>query len=168
MNPPSTTYNWGTNIGGWKDSNLRTYLNTVTYNSLLEDLRKGVAKTKVVFGYGHNGTDTANFVTDDYFYLLFTKGVWGSITNYSSAIKKIMEVMIFGGYVRLVLPIPKTSLASTTLVTRPVSFRASLTESLQLSELHKLIKLLTIKNTLVFFLYVLGFNCGKINVRRIW
>ena len=110
MNPSTSANNWGTNVGGWKDSKLRTYLNSVTYNSLPEDLRNGVAKTKVVSGYGKNGVDNANFVTEDYLYLLSSKEVWGTnqkdtvnnetkqldyyknlgvtITNYSGAIKQ--------------------------------------------------------------------------------
>ena len=78
MNPSTDNNNWGTSVGGWKDSNLRNYLNTVTYSSLPEDLRKGVSLTKVVSGYGKNGTDTSNFATNDYLYLLSSKEIWGT------------------------------------------------------------------------------------------
>lgn len=79
MSPSTNENNWGTNAGGWKDSILREYLNTTMYNSLPEDLRKGVTLTKVLSGHGNH--ETANIETDDYFYLLSTKEVWGIAKN---------------------------------------------------------------------------------------
>ena len=64
-----------TNTGGWRDSEMRTFLNNDIYNALPEDLRNVISDTYVVSGHGSG--DTSNFITTDKLYLLSTKEVWG-------------------------------------------------------------------------------------------
>ena len=65
-----------TNVGGWKDSEMRTYVNNTIYNSLPTELRENIINTTVVSGHG--SSDTSNFTTTDKLYLLSTKEVWGT------------------------------------------------------------------------------------------
>ncbi len=58
-----------TNIGGWKDSKLRTYINETVYKELPSDLQNIVTTTKVISGHGNNNGET-NFETQDKLYLL--------------------------------------------------------------------------------------------------
>lgn len=62
------------NVGGWKDSEMRTYANNEFYNKLPEELRNVIKSTKVVSGHGNK--DTSNFTTTDKIYLLSGKEVW--------------------------------------------------------------------------------------------
>ena len=57
------------NIGGWKDSELRTYINQTIYNSLPSELQNVIIPTKVVSGHGSTSGET-NFETQDNLYLL--------------------------------------------------------------------------------------------------
>ncbi len=61
-----------TNVGGWKDSELRTYINETIYNTLPSDLQKIIAITKVISGHGST-VGEINFETQDKIYLLSTK-----------------------------------------------------------------------------------------------
>ena len=77
-----------TNVGGWRDSAMRTFVNDTIYNALPEDLRNVVSDTYVVSGHG--SSDTNNFTTMDKLYLLSTKEVWGknetsNTVNYDTA-----------------------------------------------------------------------------------
>ena len=58
-----------TNVGGWKDSELRTYVNGTIYNALPSELQSAIATTKVISGHG-NTSGEANFETQDKLYLL--------------------------------------------------------------------------------------------------
>ena len=58
-----------TNVGGWKDSELRTYVNGTIYNALSSDLQNVISTTKVISGHG-NTSGEANFETQDKLYLL--------------------------------------------------------------------------------------------------
>ncbi len=58
-----------TNVGGWKDSELRTYVNGTIYNALPSELQSAIATTKVISGHG-NTTGEENFETQDKLYLL--------------------------------------------------------------------------------------------------
>jgi len=69
MNPTTT------NVGGWKDSEMRTYLSNDILNSLPSELKSHIIDTTVVSSHG--STDTSNFVTTDKLYLLSTKEVLG-------------------------------------------------------------------------------------------
>ena len=67
-----------TNVGGWPATEMRTYLNGTFYNSLPSDLQAAIKPTRVISGYGSNGTDSANFTTTDNLYLLSGVEVFGS------------------------------------------------------------------------------------------
>ena len=64
-----------TNVGGWKDSELRTYINETIYNALSSDLQNVITSTKVLSGNGKNAGET-NFETQDKLYLLSAREVW--------------------------------------------------------------------------------------------
>ncbi len=66
-----------TNIGGWKDSKLRTYVNETIYNALPTDLQNIVSSTKVISSHGSTSGET-NFETQDKLYLLISQEIWGS------------------------------------------------------------------------------------------
>ena len=58
-----------TNVGGWKDSELRTYINGTIYNALPRELQNVITSTKVVSGHGSTSGEE-NFETQDKLYLL--------------------------------------------------------------------------------------------------
>ena len=66
-----------TNIGGWKDSKMRTYVNETIYNALPTDLQNIVSSTKVISSHGSTSGET-NFETQDKLYLLNSQEIWGS------------------------------------------------------------------------------------------
>ena len=68
----------GTNIGGWRDSKMRNYLNTTIYNKIPSDLRNKILNTTVVSG--HERSASNNYVTQDKLYLLSAKEVGCSIS----------------------------------------------------------------------------------------
>lgn len=75
MNPvsdPNTTDGYG-NKGGWRYSEMRTYVNNTIYNSLPTDLKNIIIDTTVVSGHGSN--DSNNFTTTDKLYLFSTKEI---------------------------------------------------------------------------------------------
>ena len=72
-----------TNVGGWRDAELRTYINGTIYESLPSDLQNVITTTKVISGHGKN--DSANFETQDKLYLLNAQEVWESY-NYDASV----------------------------------------------------------------------------------
>lgn len=70
------------NLGGWENSELRSYINSTIYNSLPSDLKNAIIDTKVVSGHGKNA-DESNFVTTDKLYLLSVHEVW-DCENYAT------------------------------------------------------------------------------------
>ena len=66
-----------TNLGGWKDSELRTYINGAIYNAIPSDLQNVITTTKVISGHG-NTTGEENFETQDKLYLLNAQEVWST------------------------------------------------------------------------------------------
>ena len=70
----------GTNVGGWKDSAMRTYANVDFLNKLPEELRKVIKATKVISGHGNTAGET-NFTSTDKIYLLSAHEVWEDGTN---------------------------------------------------------------------------------------
>ena len=58
-----------TNVGGWKDSKLRTYVNGTIYNALPSELQNVITTIKVISSHG-NTTGEENFETQDKLYLL--------------------------------------------------------------------------------------------------
>ena len=104
-----------TNVGSWKASTMRTYLNNTIYSSLPSDLQNVIVSTKVITGHG--SAETTNSETQDKLYLLSAKEVWGTAqddtvntetrqldyyknqgvtaTSYAAAIKKYNGSAIF-------------------------------------------------------------------------
>ncbi len=80
LNVTNVMNNTETNIGGWKDSYLRTYLNTTIYNKLPSDLKNIIKTTKVISGCEQGAT--SNYETDDKLYLLSTKEVGFNTNSY--------------------------------------------------------------------------------------
>lgn len=68
--------NSNTNVGGWKDSEIRVYVNDTIYNLLPIEIKNNIINTYVVSGHGNTSGET-NFETIDKLYLLSTKEVWG-------------------------------------------------------------------------------------------
>ena len=77
-----------TNVGGWKDSELRTYINDTIYKSLPSDLQSVITITKVISGHGSTSGET-NFETEDKLYLLSGREVYedGDETDYQISAK---------------------------------------------------------------------------------
>ena len=73
-----------TNVGGWKDSELRTYVNGIIYNALSSDLQNVITTTKVISGHGSTSGET-NFETQDKLYLLNAQEVW-STNKYDTSV----------------------------------------------------------------------------------
>ena len=78
-----------TNVGGWKDSELRTYVNGTIYNALPSDLQNVITTTKVISGHGSTSGET-NFETQDKLYLLsghevYEDGTSMKISSYDTA-----------------------------------------------------------------------------------
>ena len=69
-----------TNVGGWRDSAMRTYVNGAFFNNLPEDLRNAIIETKVVSGHGSTTGET-NFTTTDKIYLLSAHEVYKDGTS---------------------------------------------------------------------------------------
>ena len=69
------------NDGGYPASEVYTYLQSTLYNSLPSDIKSVIKPTRVISGYGNNGTDLANFTTTDNLYLLSGVEVFGSDSN---------------------------------------------------------------------------------------
>lgn len=65
----------GTNIGGWKNSEIRKYVNHDIYNLLPLELKSSIIDNKVISGHGKK--DNSNFMTKDKLYLLSLVEVWG-------------------------------------------------------------------------------------------
>ena len=77
-----------TNVGGWRDSELRTYINNIAYNSLPSDLQNVIVTTKVISGHGSTSGET-NFETQDKLYLLSAHEVYenGINSNITTSIR---------------------------------------------------------------------------------
>ena len=70
-----------TNVGGRRDSELRTYVNGTIYDSLPSDLQNVITITKVISGHGDNAGET-NFETQDKLYLLSGHEVYEEEASY--------------------------------------------------------------------------------------
>ena len=78
-----------TNKGGWRDSELRKYINETIYNALPSDLQSVIATTKVISSHGTTEGET-NFETQDKLYLLslheiYEDGTSRSISEYDTS-----------------------------------------------------------------------------------
>ena len=79
-NKADTTNKSGTNVGGWRDSELRTYINDTIYKSLPSDLQNVIATTKVISSHGSTSGEI-NFETQDKLYLLSAYEIWGGYAS---------------------------------------------------------------------------------------
>ena len=73
-----------TNVGGWRDSELRTYINGTIYNALPSELQNVISTTKVISGHGKISGET-NFETQDKLYLLSSEEIYNDFSNSSIA-----------------------------------------------------------------------------------
>ena len=73
-----------TNVGGWKDSEIRTYINDTIYKSLPSDLQNVITSTKVISGHGSTSEET-NFETQDKLYLLSSEEIYEDFASSSNA-----------------------------------------------------------------------------------
>ena len=69
-----------TNIGGWKDSEMRTYVNNDVYNALPSDLQTVIKTVNKVSDNGNEDTTTLN-TTQDKLFLLSTTEVGFNVSN---------------------------------------------------------------------------------------
>ena len=68
---------FSTNIGGWPGTKLYEYLQGTFYENLPDELKSVIATTRVISGYGNNGVDTENLVSNDKLYFLSGFEVFG-------------------------------------------------------------------------------------------
>ena len=84
-----------TNVGGWRDSEMRTYANGAFFNNLPEDLRNVITKTKVISGHGSGDNNAeredGNWESTDNIYLLSGKEVW-DFNLYDTAYDKTRQL----------------------------------------------------------------------------
>ena len=73
-----------TNVGGWKNSKLRTYINDTIYKSLPSELQNVITTTKVISGHGPISGET-NFETQDKLYLLSSEEIYEDFASSSNA-----------------------------------------------------------------------------------
>ena len=73
--------NTETNVGGWKNSQLRTYINETIFTLLPSELQNVIVDTKVISGHGSTSGEV-NFETQDKLYLLSAKEIYGSKYTY--------------------------------------------------------------------------------------
>ena len=69
-----------TNVGGWRDSAVRAYMNQTIYNFLPKDLQSVISSTKVISSHGSTSGET-NFETQDKLYLLSAHEVYENGAN---------------------------------------------------------------------------------------
>ena len=74
-----------TNVGGWKDSEMRTYVNGTIYKALPSELQNVIISTKVISSHGNTSGET-NFETQDKLYLLNAQEVW-STNDYDTSVR---------------------------------------------------------------------------------
>ena len=72
------------NVGGWRDLELRTYVNGTIYNALPSELQNVIASTKVISGHGSTSGEI-NFETQDKLYLLSGEEIYedAASSNYA-------------------------------------------------------------------------------------
>ena len=73
-----------TNVGGWRDSAMRTYINNIIYESLPNDLQSVITTIKVISGHGSKSGE-ANFETQDKLYLLSSEEIYSGFASSTNA-----------------------------------------------------------------------------------
>ena len=79
-----------TNVGGWRDSEMRNYANGDFFNKLPDELRNVITKTKVISGHGSTTGET-NFTSTDKIYLLSAHEVL-DFNTYDTAYDKTRQL----------------------------------------------------------------------------
>ena len=64
-----------TNVGGWPETSMRTFINNDIYNSLPFVLKNVIVDTTVISGHGSTSGEE-NFISTDKLYLLSTAEIW--------------------------------------------------------------------------------------------
>ena len=77
MNSASDEYEYGDNIGGWTDCEMRTYLQTNIYNILPDDVKSVIKTVDKISDIGNKDTVTLN-ITRDNIFLFSTTEVGGN------------------------------------------------------------------------------------------
>jgi len=72
------------NVGGWRDSKMRTYVNGTIYESLPSDLQNVITTTKVISSHGKTSGET-NFETQDKLYLLSSEEIYSDFASSANA-----------------------------------------------------------------------------------
>ena len=73
-----------TSVGGWENSEMRTFVNNIVYESLPTELQNVIVSTKVISGHGSTSGET-NFETQDKLYLLSAVEIWNNnISGYET------------------------------------------------------------------------------------
>jgi hypothetical protein len=87
MNPQTSTYTYGTNIGGWEATILRTWLNSSEeggfYNALSSDLQSAIKTHSTSYSATYNATSVS--YCNDKVWLLSSKEVFGGGTATSAS-----------------------------------------------------------------------------------
>ena len=82
--PPIKTHkSTNTNVGGWNDSLIRTYLNSTVYNALPSDLRSVIKQVNKPTANGGNQAGTTVVNSADKLFLFSVVEVFGTNTTYS-------------------------------------------------------------------------------------
>ncbi len=114
-----------TNEGGWKDSEMRKYLNcsdgkpiidnnsdstlncdgfsetSKIYDSLPKELKEAIIDTKVVSGYSSKSGDSDNFTTTDKIYLLSAAEIYGNeVSSFVTETDKTRQLDYYKGVTR--------------------------------------------------------------------
>ncbi len=78
-----------TSVGGWKDSEMRSYVNGELLNAFPKELKNVIVDTKVISGHGSTEGEE-NFETIDKLYMLSPKEIWG--VNGGTAYNKMRQL----------------------------------------------------------------------------
>ena len=85
-----------TNVNGWKDSAIRSYVNNTIYNALPSEIKSSIIDTTVVTGHG--SAASSNVTTTDKLYLLSPKEVLGdSGADYDTAKNATRQLDFYKG-----------------------------------------------------------------------
>ena len=90
-----TTYNMEdneiTNMGGWPETSIRTFINNDIHNALPADLKKGIINTIAVTGHGIKVAE--NFTTTDKLYLLTPKEIYNGFSSTEDTAKDLTRTL---------------------------------------------------------------------------
>ena len=78
------------NVGGWKDSEIRVYLNDGFYQNLPAELKNVIIDTSVISGT--ESSSIANYITTDKIYILSSKEVTNNNSNYQDSLSETRQL----------------------------------------------------------------------------